>query len=96
MVKHSVVEKHVLHRKTKHENKSPKAGKGVARNHVFYRFCCMIFRVKKGHVGADLGTFQQAHAAKTIVFTKFLVDFRGVAFAPTNWTKWSKVSVKMA
>ena len=33
----------------------------------------MIFRVKKGHVGADLGTFQQAHVAKTIVFTMCLL-----------------------
>ena len=42
----------------------------------------MIFRVKEGQVGADLGTFQQAHVAKTIGFTMVLVDFRGVAFAP--------------
>ena len=33
----------------------------------------MIFRVKKGHVGADLGSFQQAHGAKTAVFTMFLL-----------------------
>jgi len=42
----------------------------------------MIFRAKKGQVGTDLGTFQQAHVAKTTVFTMAFVDFRGVVFAP--------------
>ena len=43
-----------------------------------------------------MGTFQHAHVAKTIVFTGFLVDFRGVAFAPQKWAKWSRRSTKMA
>ena len=55
---------------------------------MFYMFLNDSSCLKKGHVGADLGTFQQAHVAKTIVFTVFLVDFRGVAFTPTKWTKW--------
>ena len=75
------MKKHVLHRKTKHEKYTPKKGGSGQKPCVLHGFC-MIFRVKKGHVGADLGTFQQAHVAKTIVFTMFFVDFRGVAFAP--------------
>jgi len=55
----------------------------------------MIFRVKKGHVGADLGAFQQAHVAKTQVFTIDFVDFRGVAIAPQKWAKWSRRWVKL-
>ena len=37
-----------------------------------------------------MGTLQQAHVAKTIVFTMVSVDFRGVAFAPQKWSKCSR------
>ena len=59
---------------------TPKTVRGLAGNPVFYmvfeRFCVL----KKGHFGADLGTFQQAHVAKTIVLIMFLVDFRMLLF----------------
>ena len=58
---------------------------------VFERFCVL----KNGYFGADLDTFQQAHVAKTLVFTMFLVDFGGVAFAPKKWAKWSRRWVKL-
>ena len=48
----------------------------------FTRFLKDFHGQKEGHVGASLGTFQQAHVAQTTVCTIFSVDVRGVTFAP--------------
>ena len=74
------------------KNTPQKQGEGRANKPCILHGFWMIFRGKKGHVGADLGTFQQAHVAKTILFTMFFVEFRGVAFTPQKWTKWSRRS----
>ena len=78
------------------KSNSQKTGGPVARNQMCYMVFERFFVLKKGNFGAELGTFQQGHVAKTIIFTLCLVDFGGVTFAPKKWTKWSKQWVKMA
>ena len=59
--------------------------------------------LKKGNFGADLGTFQQAHVAKTIVFIMFLLILEVLLLhqkdgqnGPENESRWLQVVPRWA